>query len=303
MSRATQALTATVALLAVAGLAAGTSCRRAASPREPVERQTGFARADDGTRIYYEAAGTGPPLVLIHGLAGNHAVWFQQTAALSGRFRVITLSQRGFAPSDANPEGYEVEALAGDLATVMDALGVTSAHIAGQSMGGWTALGFALAHPQRTRSLVLADTVAGIFDEEISAAYAATLERARRLASRPPAVSDHPALGNGFKRSHPELSYLYQALSSFGSPRPADIASALGRSAFPLDALARLEVPVLFIVGSEDSIFPPAVVERAASYLSGARVERIGGAGHSPYFERPRAWNRIVARFLDTTDE
>ena len=62
--------------------------------------------------------------------------------------------------------------------------------------------------------------------------------------------------------------------------------------------LATLEVPVLFIVGQDDPVFPPSIVRRAAARIPGAEVVEIANAGHSPYFERPDAWNAIVEEFL-----
>jgi pimeloyl-ACP methyl ester carboxylesterase len=124
------------------------------------------------------------------------------------------------------------------------------------------------------------------------------MARARELASKPPALGVHPALGRQFASQHPDEAYLYQLLTSFGSPSPGKVAEGLGRTRFDDATLTRLRAPVLFVVGEDDEIFPPDIVRRAAARVRGSRIATIRGAGHSPYFERPDAWNRVVSDFV-----
>ena len=252
----------------------------------------------DGTSLYYEKVGVGTAVVFIHGLGGNHAVWYKQVPVFARDHAAIVYSQRAFAPSGGARDAFDRDVLVSDLIGVLDALGVTSADVVGQSMGGWTALGLAVAVPHRVRSLVLADSIGGIFDDEIRAHYAATVEQARRLGREPQPLGSHPALDPRFTESRPADAYLYQLLSTFGSPPPGMIAESLGRSAFDDSVLHTMQVPTLFVVGADDPIFPVSVVRRAAAKLPDARVEVIVRSGHSPYFERPDHWNRVVGEFL-----
>jgi pimeloyl-ACP methyl ester carboxylesterase len=87
-------------------------------------------------------------------------------------------------------------------------------------------------------------------------------------------------------------------LASFGSPSPGLIAQQLGKTTVAAGELKRVTAPVLFVVGSSDPIFSPAIIRRAASYVAGARVAVIDGAGHSPYLERPESWQRVVREFI-----
>jgi 3-oxoadipate enol-lactonase len=290
----------TAALLAAAALAA---CSASAAPpratEPPVVRGTGFVERPDGARIYYERAGAGPALVLIHGLGGNHAVWFQQVVAFAATHQVITISQRGFAPSSEATEPYDNGVLVADAAAVLDRLDISDAIVAGQSMGGWTALGLALERPDLVTTLVLSGTVAGIFDDEIRAHYESVTARARALTDVPQPLARHPALGKEFSRRAPDQAYLYQLLASFGAPAPGAVAEGLGRTQFDDETLAQLEAGVIFVVGEHDPIFPPALVARAAARLGGAPVIVIERSGHSPYYERPRAWNRAVRSALE----
>jgi 3-oxoadipate enol-lactonase len=254
------------------------------SDAKPIVRRTGYATASDGARIYYEHCGSGPALVLVHGLGGNHAVWFQQVAHFAADHTVVTLSQRGFAPSGGDQKHYDVDLLV--------------RVVVGQSMGGWTALAMALQHPERVEALVMADTLGGIHDDEIAAHMREVGREATQLRTEPPPVGVHPALAASFSKDHRALGYLYQTLSSFGSPAPDAIVKQLGATRVLPATLAKLRVPTLFVVGSEDDLFPPPLIRKAAGYIEGARVTEISGTGHSPYFENADAWNAAVRGFL-----
>jgi 3-oxoadipate enol-lactonase len=276
----------------------GTAAMAHPSSIAPIERRTGVATATDGVPIYYESCGHGPAIVLVHGLGGNHAVWFQQVAHFAKDHTVVTVSQRGFAPSGGDQKHYDALLLAGDLTAVMDAAGVRKAVVVGQSMGGWTALALAMRSPERVEALVLADTLGGIHDDEIAADMKKVAAEAARLHGAPPPLGVHPALSPAFSASRPELAYLYQTLTTFGAPAPESIVKQLAATRVPGESLKDFRVPTLLIVGSEDRLFPPVIVRRGAAYITGAKVVVIPGSGHSPYFEDPAAWNAALESFL-----
>ena len=105
--------------------------------------------ARDGEKIYAEATGAGEPIVLCHGLGGNHAIWWQQIDAFAEGHCVITWDQRGFGNSTAHSGRTGIAEAAGDLIAVLDALQLPRAHLVGQSMGAFVALRAALHHPDR----------------------------------------------------------------------------------------------------------------------------------------------------------
>ena len=261
-----------------------------------MRRSNGFTDSD-GERIYYESVGEGEPaLVLCHGAGGNHAVWYQQVPVFARQRRVIAWDHRGFGRSSARGGPTSPASAVRDLAAVLAAAQVAGPiDLVGQSMGGWTALGFALAEPARVRRLVLADTPGGIMTPELRAAVGAL--------GRSPLAPDgelgrHPALGASLLRRDPARAYLYQMLGAFGEPELGKIAPALFGTVVADDRLAPLAGRVLFVVGDEDALFPPAAIRASAARIPGARVVEIADAGHSPYFEQPEAWNRAVAEFL-----
>jgi pimeloyl-ACP methyl ester carboxylesterase len=276
----------------------GGDTARAEASDAPIARESGFATAADGTRIFYEKLGRGPAIVFIHGLGGNAAVWYKQVPRFARDHTVVVLSQRGFAPSEGTRDRFDVAQLADDFIRVLDDAGIERAHVVGQSMGGWTALRVAIAHPERVSSVVLADTIGGIFDDEIRAHYDTTVARARELGARTPPLGVHPALDPQYSREHPDEAYLYQLLATFGSPAPGLIAAQLGAAAVAPRELQPLELPVLFVVGERDPIFPPAIIVKAAAYVPKAKIATIAAAGHSPYVEQPDEWARVVRAFV-----
>lgn len=254
-----------------------------------------------GASIYLEvvgpATGGGTPVVLCHGAGGNHAIWFRQVAAFASERPVITWDHRGFGRTCAESGVGDPVVSRDDLAAVLDAAGVERAHVVAQSMGGWTALGFAIAHAERVASLTLADTVAGIGTEAVAENWGAYLARRKEAGDRE-GYADSFALGTRFVAEDPSGAALYQAIGSLNPDLPQERLSAILTTTWPLDDVKRVAVPTLFVVGGEDDIFPPPVIEACASVIRGAQVEEIPGTGHSPYFEAPAMWNRVVGDFL-----
>ena len=247
----------------------------------------------DGDDVYFETAGApdAPVVVLGHGAGGNHAIWFQQVPEFAQQYRVVTWDQRGFGLSTNRHGLANPRTATGDLLAILDHLGVERAHVVGQSLGGWAAMGLAIAHGDRVQSLVLADTLGGI-----------PVDGWRTPRKTPPRDGpfNHPALSNDFCVRNPERAHLYLQIGGLRRDPQADptqLIRTLGDVTFGDPQLAALDVPTLFIVGTDDEIFPPAWIADAAARVPGARVEQVEGAGHSPYFEQPEAWNALVLDF------
>ena len=155
----------------------------------------GYVKSE-GEQIYFESWGSGEAVVLTHGMGGNHAIWYQQIPALAAHYRVVTWDQRGFGRSTEVTGAIGPEPSVEDLATILDHLEIDRAHLVGQSMGGWPSLGFAIARPSRALSLVLADTIGGIFTKSIKQAF---IDYGRDMAESPPPdqlpLGQHPAVG------------------------------------------------------------------------------------------------------------
>lgn len=293
----------------VAGLALGAKveiecvARKAASMEQTAKavfRTSGFVQVV-GDEVYYESFGEGKAVVLSHGLGGNHAIWYQQVPVLAQSYRVITWDQRGFGRSTNRSDAAGPKTAAEDLAAVLNHLGIDKAHVVGQSMGGWAVLGFALAHPDRVLSITFADTIGGIYTPAIEAGFD---DYIRRSQQGPPPdqlpITRHPALGEMIAARHPTQAFLYSQIGSVAPPAPANMGALLRSTRYDLDKVRKLEVPALFIVGANDPIFSPAMIREAAQQLPNSKVVEIPDSGHSPYFEQPEAWNRVLLAFLES---
>src|ERR1700693_2538278 len=131
----------------------------------------------NGQWIHYEDTGGNlPPLVLAHGLLMDDSMFAPQVEALSSRCRIITWDARCHGETETTDEPFTYWDLADDLRGLLDHLGIERAVIGGMSQGGFVALRFALAHPERVAALILMSTQAGIEDPEKVATYELMLD-------------------------------------------------------------------------------------------------------------------------------
>src|SRR5579864_6189505 len=119
-------------------------------------------------RLYYEDSGdpASPAILFLHGAGGNHLSWWQQVPVFSAGYRCISVDQRGFGQSP-DVDGLGPAALGADALALLDHLGVERAAIVSQSMGGWAAVGAALAQPTRFWAVVFGNTVGNLTDPEL----------------------------------------------------------------------------------------------------------------------------------------
>jgi 3-oxoadipate enol-lactonase len=250
--------------------------------------------------LYYERVGQGSAsgadaLVFLHGLGGNHLSWWQQVPYFMRWFDCITVDQRGFGLSP-DPEGLFNQAHPGDLGRLLDELRIEKAVLIGQSMGGWTIVGYALEHPERVAGMVMADTYGGIVTPEMAQAFRS---RTLRPLPDPPAIGSMPTYALDYFKRRPEMAFLYDALRILGARPPADAMLRIGARRYDLAAVReRLTMPVLCLVGEEDELIPPATIAMMVRALPNARMATVPHCGHSIYFERPEVFNQLVLGFL-----
>ena len=247
--------------------------------------------AINGTQMFYESHGQGPAIVFAHGRGGNHLSWWRQVSVFQRNYRCVTFDHRGWGLTAGGVGKPEPATFVADLAALLDHLEIARAVLVAQSMGGVTCLGFALAHPERVAGLVLGDTTGGIGDD----AVVALLEDAH-----PPEDPLRRALSDGFIEGHPELTFLFGSIGRINPVMPVSVVSGLFRNPAGPKApdLARLDLPVLFVVGEDDLIFPVPVIETAQGLIPGSRLEVVPGAAHSTHFEQPEVFNGLLAGFL-----
>ncbi|MGD1096808.1 MAG: alpha/beta hydrolase [Bryobacteraceae bacterium] len=250
-------------------------------------------------KLFYEVHGEGPPVVFAHGAGGTHMSWWQQVPVLSQKFKCITIDHRTYGYSRDVAGGPGPRAFVTDLTELLDILGIQKVALVGQSMGGTTVLGFASAHPERVSALIMSDTIGGYSDPEIA-------ELRRKLQPGPPpaGVSAREAMlarafAPDFPKREPVRTFLYREISSL--TLPADPAPAAANGSAASTSIAPLldkKIPVLFIVGAEDQLIQPSIIEAMHRKMPGSQLVKVPGAGHSVYFEKPDEYNRILGDFL-----
>jgi pimeloyl-ACP methyl ester carboxylesterase len=259
-----------------------------------------------GCRLHYEVTGEGPAIVFAHGLGGNQLSWWQQVAHFAPANACVTFAHRGFAPSSALPGGPDPADYADDLAALIEHLRLDHVRIVAQSMGGWTAVEYALRRMGKVRALVLAATTGTIDPERLRepersrlAQWARASEQARADLVR---RGIHVAAGARMAAEQPALHLLYRHIDDMNAGLDKE---AIRRRLFAArtrapEALATAGCPILLIAGDEDVVIPPFAADAIAAVVPDARAVHVADAGHSVYFERAPVFNRLVAEFLDT---
>ncbi len=265
-------------------------------------RRDWVERAD--CRLYVETMGDGPPIVFAHGLGGSHASWWQQVPEFAATHTCVAFAHRGFTPSSAPSAGPDPLLYADDLTALADQLALGPMVIVAQSMGGWSAIEFALRFPNRVRGIVLSSTSGTIDLRAISPALDPLLERWNREAGlerdRSMRAGIHVAAGPRMAREQPALHLLYQQIDeASGHLDKIRLRERLLASRVRPAAVARdITAPVLVLTGDEDIVFPSLAGEALAASFPNARAVRFERTGHSPYFERPREFNAALRDFL-----
>lgn len=264
----------------------------------------------DGLRMHYRDEGSGPPVLLVHGIAANLYLWDAWAERLRGRYRVIRLDLPGHGLTGPDPAGrYAWPAAAGLVAKFMDRVGVGRAAVVGSSHGGAVAWHLAASEPRRVGALVLMAPVGYPFE-----------------GGRPPLVFRllaNPVAGPVLIRLTPKREFAKRARGVYGDPSRLDQATinqqydlfrrAGNRDALlamlragssggpipdPRPAMARIEAPTLLVWGTADTAVPPAQAERFKGDIRGAEVALVQGAGHAPMEELPDESLAPVEAFL-----
>jgi pimeloyl-ACP methyl ester carboxylesterase len=263
--------------------------------------------AGDGTKLYCEERGAGAPVVFVHELAGSCRSFDPQVEAFHPRLRCIAFNARGYPPSDVPPsdEAYSQDTAASDIAAVLNGLGIERAHLVGVSMGAASTLQFALKEPQRALSATLVGIGSGSDDPALfrrttqeavelieTRGMPAFAEQTRRNPNRIRMKDKNPA---EFRRSFEEIS----AMSPLGRTNTMRGVQIRRPTLYAHEKrLTSLRVPVLVVVGDEDSGCrkPSEFLERT---LPDARLRVIPRTGHAVNLEEPEEFNRLYLEFMD----
>jgi pimeloyl-ACP methyl ester carboxylesterase len=263
--------------------------------------------ARDGTRLYYEEAGSGSPVIFVHEYAGDYRTWEMQMRFFSRAHRCITYSQRGYPPSDVPSVSakYSQDIARDDVVAIMDALEVDKAHVVGHSMGAYTALHVGIHVPARCISVVAAGCGWGSTPDakkregmKALAAETGKMFAEEGIASAAAKYADAPmrqAQKNKDPRGYAEFARMLSEHSAEGHAHTMFNLQLKRPTLWEMEAaLKKFAVPLLIIVGDEDepcidgSVFLKRTVPTAGLLM-------IPRTGHNVPTEEPAAFNAALA--------
>jgi pimeloyl-ACP methyl ester carboxylesterase len=260
---------------------------------------------DDGFALYYEvhgpAPGTAPAVLLAHGAGGNTLVWWQQVPAFRERYTTVIFDHRAFGRSPDIEDGPGRLAFGTDTLALIDHLELERLHFVAHSMGGRTAFGLFTRAPSRIASLTYSGTNGGVTDDHARARKTQLEEEgffAGSLLQR--------ALAADFYSASPEKAHLYRQLRNTNPPRRRDFLAPspqrLNNRGSTATRLNDSGIPIQWLVGEQDRVVAPELIEHSHRLTPRSRFVRIPKAGHSSYFEQPEAWNEAVLSFIDDVE-
>ncbi|MCG3160124.1 MAG: 4,5:9,10-diseco-3-hydroxy-5,9,17-trioxoandrosta-1(10),2-diene-4-oate hydrolase [Acidobacteria bacterium] len=256
-----------------------------------------------GQKIHYLEAGStsNPAVILLHGLGGDTSNWALTIPALSGKYHVYVPDQVGFGKSDKPITNYRVAMLVEFLDVFCKKLGIQKAALVGNSLGGWTAAAFAIAHPEKVDKLVLVDAAGytpkrwggpEITKEALAALNPSTTEDFKRLFGlilyNKAMLTDQfveQALTNKLKRGD---GY---TINSF-------IESVLRGEDYLDGKTQKIKAPTLVLWGKDDGLTPLGIGKAFAEDIRGAQLVAIDKCGHVPQMEKAAEFNAALLKFL-----
>lgn len=278
--------------LALFGLAAGTASAQAKSGSVQVGSAT----------IAYRVQGHGPAMMLVHGYPLSGELFAKNRAALARRFTVVTPDLRGFGSSTTPDTKGGVQLYAKDMLAVMDHLHIKKAIVGGMSMGGPVVLEMYREAPQRFRGIVMIDSTSSPANDVEKAQWPGFGQQSRDkgVASMIPVLMPQ-MLTTATRMGNPGVVKFIGGIVKKGSVNAAvGGGTTLATRPDSRPTLAHVKVPVLFVVGADDPIYPVEMNQKMHQDTPGSRLVVVPGAAHAAIIEKPEACNRAIAAWAGT---
>jgi pimeloyl-ACP methyl ester carboxylesterase len=250
-----------------------------------------------GQKIHYVEAGTGPTVILLHGLGGSTQAWQFNIGALAEKYHVVAPDQIGFGKSDKPLVNYRIRTYVDFLDQFCKQLKIDRATLVGNSMGGWIAAMFAASFPERVDKLVLVD----------AAGYAPPKDLDTRIF-----FGLNPTTREGMKVLVAKVFYnkAFQTDAAIDMAIAARLAAGDGYTInsitesiirgedFLDDAVKTIKRPTLLIWGRQDGLVPLTDGERLNKDIAGSKIVVFDQCGHVPNLEKPGEFNAALLKFL-----
>ncbi len=266
-----------------------------------MNKETGFAPIN-GTQMYYEIAGSGHPLIMVHAGVADHRLWDDQFDLFAKNYRVIRFDQRGFGqtkPVDGEFRRSE------DIYALLTHLGISQTYLMGCSMGGGACIDFALTHHHMAKALItIGSGPSGfktdnppppIWDELVKADEAGDIAKVAEYEAQ--IWLDGPYAPAGRVGGAVREKMIAMNTIALNYER-LDLGKQIDLAPPAVNRLGELHLPALIIYGDLDTPHTQAAGKFMAQNITGAQLVIMPGAAHLPSIEQPEALNKIVLDFL-----
>lgn len=266
-------------------------------PQQPADREVEVF----GQKIHYIEAGSGPAVILLHGLGGDATNWAFTVPALASRFHVYVPDQIGFGKSDKPQINYRVATLVDFLDGFYKKLAIQKASIVGNSLGGWTAMAFALAHPEKVDRLVLVDSAGysparlgtpKLAREVMMGLNPSTLEGERQLLQL--ILYNKKMVTPAFA----EQAFAAKMRKGDGYTINQFIDSIIRDEDYLDGKLAAIKAPTLVLWGKQDMLTPVTGATALSQDIAGSELVILDHCGHVPQIECAEPTNAALLKFL-----
>jgi pimeloyl-ACP methyl ester carboxylesterase len=255
----------------------------------------------NGIQMHYELAGSGTPLLLIHGLGSSSADWDAQIQHFAQRYQVIAPDLRGHARSSLPPGPYSIKLFAADIAALLKSLAIEPAHIVGISLGGAVAFQLALDAPALTRTLTIVNSAPEMILRTFGQKFAIwqRLAIVRLLGLPRMAAILGERLFPSAEHAAARTVFVERFKNNKREPYLASLRALIGWSV--AEQLSKITCPTLVIAADQDYT-PIALKEDYVAKLPNARLAVIPDSRHAVPMERPEEFNRVLGKFLSSSD-
>ena len=269
----------------------------------------------DDREVNYVEMGEGPALVFVHGLGASWQSWLENLPEFARDHRVIAMDLPGFGYSEMPPEQISIERYAHWTCALLDALGIESAALVGNSMGGFIAAEMAIRTPERVQRLAVVS--AAVFWQSyrraqplVGLARLSEAYVARALTRSTDAVATRPRLRSwalataGFRYPHLISKELAHELVRSARRTDGFLPALEALADYPVEEeLPKIGCPTLIVWGAHDTLVPAKDAKRMQELIPGSRSEVFERTGHVAMLERPERFNRLLRDFLDEEPE
>lgn len=249
-------------------------------------------------RLAVSSCGEGDLVLFLHGVGGNRSNWDEQVALVGRTHLAVAWDARGYGQSE-DASGFGMPDLIADIVRLLDHFGAGRAHLVGLSMGALVALSFYFAHPDRVRSLFLANSAAGLDANPVRAdefleSRLRPLQQGRTPADIAPGVA---RMLSGRNATPATVDRLERSIAALRTDAYISAIGIVSRFVLPGE-LGAIAVPAHYVAGEDDRVVPPGIAAAAARAIPGCGFTLIERTGHLSNIEAPEPFNAALSAFL-----